>query len=106
MSTVSSRRLSQLGVEEGLNLKNLASMEYINRRRQLLREAHREDPSKPTFEGAQYYMGDEDVSSGVYLAPSLKAHVASEMAKEAAIEKERRKAREARAGKGGAPKKT
>ena len=43
-------------------------------------------------------MGDELGLQGSALVPSLRAHVAAqEMSKEAAIAKERRKAREARA---------
>jgi hypothetical protein len=100
-------RTLQLAVEEGLNIKNLASMEYVQRRRQLLQVAHRDDPAKPSFEGAHLYMGESDDRSGAHLSSALRAHVAAEFGKEAAIEKEKRKAREARNGTGDAkdPKK-
>ena len=81
---------------DGLNLANLSSMEYLNRRRQLLEEAHAKDPDKADFEGAHHFMGEDEVASGALAAPSLRAHVATEFAREAAIEKERRKAREAK----------
>jgi hypothetical protein len=81
---------------DGINIKSSRAFEYINRRRQLLEEAHREDPSRPNFECAHLYMGEEDESSGVHLSSALRAHVASELSKEAAILKERRKAQEAK----------
>ncbi|CAK0892598.1 unnamed protein product, partial [Prorocentrum cordatum] len=81
---------------DGMNLANLTSMEYLNRRRQLLEEAHKTDPDKPNFEGAHHFLGEDDVGAGTLVAPSLRTHVAGEFARDAAIEKERRKAREAR----------
>jgi hypothetical protein len=81
---------------DGLNIQRLASFDCLNRRRQLLEEAHREDPSRPCFEGAHLYMGEDDEASGAHLAPWLRQHVAAQMTKEAAIQKERRKAQEAR----------
>ncbi|CAK0832385.1 unnamed protein product, partial [Prorocentrum cordatum] len=74
---VLSRALSMAHEIDGLNLPNLTCLEYINRRRQLIETAHRDDPG-----------------TGVHVAPSLRAHVATELSKETAIEKERRKARE------------
>ena len=71
-------------------------MEYLNRRRQLIEEAHREDPSRPNFESSHLYMGEDDESSGAHLSAALRAHVATELGREAAIDKERRKAREAK----------
>ena len=90
-------RSLQLGYSvEGLNIKNLHSFEYLNRRRQLLEEAHKQDPKKPDFEGSDYFMGEVDASVGVHVAPSLRQHVAGEFAKQAALDKERRKAKEAK----------
>lgn len=85
---------------DGLNIKKSRAFEYLNRRRQLLEEAHREDPSRPNFESAHLYMGEDDESSGVHLSSALRAHVAAELSKEAAIAKERRKALEARDARG------
>ena len=92
---VLSKALRFAFTHDELNGKNLLSLEYLNRRRQLIREAHREDVSKPSFEGAPHFMGNEYGLHGSGLVPSLRAHVAQEMSKEAAIAKERRKAREA-----------
>jgi len=83
---------------DGLKVKYLHSFEYLNRRRQLLEDAHRTDPSKPDFDGAEFYMGEPAEGSGVLVAPALRSHVAAEFAKQSAIDKERRKAREARGG--------
>ena len=81
---------------DGLNIANLASFEFLIRRRMLLEAAHRDDPERPALEGSHIYMGEEE-GTGVTVTPALRAHVASEMAKEAAIEKEKTKAREAKA---------
>ena len=81
---------------DGLNVANLSSFEFLNRRRMLIEAAHRDDPERPAFEGSHIYMGEEEEGTGVTVTPALRAHVASEMAKEAAIEKEKRKAREAK----------
>ncbi len=42
------------------------------------------------------YRGEDDELGGAHMASSLRAHVAPEMAREAAILKERRKAQEAK----------
>ena len=89
---------SQFGIDvDGLNVKNLVSFQYVNRRRLLLEEAHKDDPAYPVFEGASHYMGDEVSGCGVAIAPTLRAHVAVEMGKDAAIAKERRKVQDTRA---------
>lgn len=43
-------------------------------------------------------MGEVDASVGVQVAPSFRQHVAGEFAKRAALDKERRKARDAKKG--------
>ena len=68
------------------------------RRKQLLEEAHRADPARPCFDGAHHFMGEEDEKGGALVEPTLRAHVAARLSAEAAIDKERRKAREAVAG--------
>ena len=93
---VLSKRLDLAFAHDGLNTQRLSCCEYLNRRRQLIEEAHREDPSRPNFEGAHIFMGEDEEVSGAYMAGALRAHVAAEMGKEAAILKERRKAREAK----------
>ncbi|CAK0841452.1 unnamed protein product [Prorocentrum cordatum] len=72
---------------DGLNIANLSCCEFLNRH----------DPEKPAFEGSHIYMGEDEEGTGVTVTPALWAHVASEMSKEYAIEKEKRKAREAKA---------
>ena len=89
---------------DGANITNFSSFEYVNRRRQLLEEAHREDPAKPCFDGTHYYMGEDEEVPGLQIDSNLKAHIASEFARDAAIAKERRKAKEA-TGKGASGKK-
>jgi len=87
-----------LAVKGGYNIKRGACFEYVNRRRLLLEEAHREDVSKPNFEYAHLYMGEQADQPGAASSSALRAHVAAELAKESAILKEKRKAREAREG--------
>lgn len=94
------RALQLAATEDGLNLKGLVVMEYLNRRRLLLEEAHREDAARPNWEASHLYMGEEEDAPGVAMSAALRAHVAAEMGREAAIMKERRKAREARASGG------
>eukprot|EP00959_Pyramimonas_sp_CCMP1952_P254193 5310156-Pyramimonas_sp.AAC.1 len=47
--------------------------------------------------GSDHYLGISERLGGAQLVPSLRAHVATELSKEAAILKEKREAREARA---------
>ena len=42
------------------------------------------------------FMGEDDEASGTHLSSALRAHVAAELSRETAIQKERRKAQEAR----------
>ena len=87
---------------DGLNVLNLESFELLVRRRQLLKDVHAENPDKPSWEGWEHYLGIAERRGGASIAPALRAHVAAEVGKEAAIAKERRKVREARGGgKGG-----
>eukprot|EP00959_Pyramimonas_sp_CCMP1952_P007912 165714-Pyramimonas_sp.AAC.1 len=55
-----SKALELARAVDGVNLANLTSMEYLNRRRQLLEEARKSDPDKPNFEGAYYFLGEDD----------------------------------------------
>lgn len=90
------RALHLAATVDGLNLRGLVTLEYLNRPRLLLEEAHRDDVSRPSFESAHLYMGEEEELPGAAMSSSLRAHIASELGKEAAILKERRNAREAR----------
>ena len=40
-----------------INVANLACMEVLCRRRQLLAEAHVQNPSAPSYEGSEYFLG-------------------------------------------------
>jgi hypothetical protein len=59
-----------------------------------------ENAASPSWEGASHYLGIEEKKGGAIMVPSLRAFVASELGREAAVMKEKRKARESR-GKGG-----
>lgn len=101
---VLSRFLEIAALKDGLNLRNLSSVEHCLRRLQLIQEAVSEDPLNPSYEGARHFMGGDERRGGAQMAPSLRAFVATELGREAAILKEKRKARENRrehGGKGG-----
>ena len=94
---VLSRALQFAGSVDGLNLTALSSCELMARRIQLIESAVREDALSPSYEGARHFMGVGGGRGGAFVVPSLQAHVAGELGKEAAILKEKRKAREAKA---------
>jgi len=79
-----------------LNLKGLLCMELAWRRLQLHESAVSENPEFPSYEGARHFMGIQQRRASALIAPSFSAHVAQELSKEAAIMKEKRKARESR----------
>ena len=91
------RALQLLATVDGLNVKNLVGAELLLRRITLHEEAVAENPEAPSYEGSDHYLGISERSGGAQTVPSLRAHVATELSKEAAIMKEKRKAREARA---------
>ena len=95
-------RALQFGlVWDRLNLKRCAMAEFLCRRMQLQEDVVAECPTNPTFDGAHHYMGIDDRAGGATMAPSPRAHVSTELAKDASIAKEKRKAREAKGrGKG------
>ena len=86
-------------ITDRLNVKNLVSFELLLRRLQLQESAITESPENPSYEGARHFMGIGERRGGALIAPALSQYVAAELGKEAAILKEKRKAREAR-GKG------
>ena len=90
-----------------LNATNLACMEVLRRRRQLLAEAHAANPAAPTYEGGDYFMGTGLRPGGAIVAPTLTALVSDRLRAEAAILKEKRKLTESRTLRPGAapPKK-
>ena len=88
-------------VWDSYNIGNSAAMEIIARRLQLIEEAVSENPDALSWEGARLHVGLEERRGGALMMPNLRSFVASEMGKEAAILKEKRKAKEAGGGKGG-----
>ena len=87
-----------------LNISNLASMELVVRRKQLIAEAHSHNPSAPSYEGADYWMGTGYRAGGGIVVPSLTEHVSRKLQADSQIMKERRKIQEAKgAGKKGKP---
>ena len=83
-------------VWDGVNMKNTRFAELLLRCMQLLERAVSEDPHNPSYEGAQHFMGSNEVG-GACVAPSLQNFVATELGKQTAILKEKRKSREAKA---------
>ena len=75
-----------------LEVSSLCCFELLARRLQLLEEAYSASPKAPRFDGQQHFMGQG--RKQVAIAPALTAHVAGELRDEAAVAKERRKARE------------
>jgi hypothetical protein len=94
------RTLELAAMRDGLNLRNSNLAELLFRRLQLQEEAVSENPSNPSMEGSEHYLGTEEKRGGALVVPSLKQHVASRLAEEASILKERRKAREVGGGPG------
>jgi hypothetical protein len=98
---VISKTLEIAALYDGLNLKNCMFSEFLLRRLQLQEEAIAEDPTNPSYDGSAHWMGSSDRRGGALVAPALKAFVATELSREAAIMKEKRKAREAKVARGG-----
>ena len=96
---VLSRVLDAAVTYDGLNVANLASFELIVRRKQLLAEAHSYNPSAPSYDGADHFMGTTFRPGGGIVIPVLTEFVSKRMQQESQILKERRKLSEAK-GKG------
>ena len=89
---------------DALNIANLASFELLIRRRQLLADAHAYNPSAPSYEGSDHYMGTSHRPGGAIIVPELVKHVADKLHQESQIMKERRKQSEMKGrGRGGRP---
>ena len=84
-------------IYDRLNVRNLVCMELALRRMQLHESAVALSPQAPSYEGARHFLGVPERRGGAIIAPVLTQYVASQLSSEAAIEKEKRKAREARA---------
>ena len=97
---VTSEMLEMAILHDRLNLFNLQWAELAIRRLQLHESAVAEDPQNPDYQGARHILGVGHRRAGALLAPTLAAHVSAELGREAAIAKERRKAKEARGAQG------
>ena len=86
-----------------LQVCNLAPFELLVRRKQLIAEAHQYNPSSPSYEGAEHWMGNRYKSGGAIIVPAFTDHVAKQL--QAESQKDRRKLAEAKGvGRGrGAP---
>ena len=94
--SILSHVLEKSMVVDQLNVVNLVSMEIIGRRLILLEEAHSVDPGQPSFEGWEHWLGLGERRAGVLIPPELSRFVAKRVGDEAAVAKERRKAKEER----------
>ena len=75
-----------------LDVSSLGCFKLLVRRLQMLEEAYGANPEAPRFNAQWHFMGQG--KKNVAVAPALVAHVAGELRDEAAVAKERRKARE------------
>jgi hypothetical protein len=64
---------------DSLNIANLACMELVCRRRQLLADAHSGSPGAPSYLGAEHYLGETYKMGGGIVVPSLTDHVSKKM---------------------------
>ena len=86
---------------DSLNASNLLSFEVVCRRLQLIEAAHLGDPTAPDYGGSEHFLGHGEQAGGALVAPTLRSHVAAKLKDEAAIQREKRTAREERTlGKG------
>ncbi|CAE7218022.1 unnamed protein product, partial [Symbiodinium necroappetens] len=90
---------------DSLNVCNLACFELLVRRRQLIAEAHSHNPSAPSYEGADYWLGTLHRPGGAVVVPKLTEHVSRKLQADSQFLKERRKLEEAKKqAKGDGPK--
>lgn len=85
---------------DALNIANLASFELLVRRKQLLAEAHAYNPSAPSYEGADHFLGTSYRPGGAIVVPELTEHVSRKLHQESQILKEKRKQAEYKDSKG------
>lgn len=85
---------------DALNVANLACMELVCRRRQLLAEAHSQNPAAPSYLGAEHFLGQTYKAGGGIVTPALAEHVAKRLQQQSQIWKEKRKAEENKKPKG------
>lgn len=76
------------------------------RRRQLIAQAHALNPSSPSYDGADLFLGNQYRAGGGIVVPSLRDYVSKGMQAENLILKERYKLAESKGlGKGNNPQK-
>ncbi len=97
--------LMALACCDQLNLPNLIGVEYLIRRRAVIREAHRLSPSMPDYSSAHHLMGWNRRREAGATHSGLTRFVAEQLRDEAQISKESRKAREERHLRTAKPKK-
>ena len=97
---VLARILDEALCYDSLNVANLACIELVCRRRQLIADAHAAAPGAPSYLGAEHYLGETYKQGGGIVVPALTDHVSRKMQAQAQILKEKRKLAEA-SGKGG-----
>lgn len=85
---------------DALNVANLACMELVCRRRQLLAEAHSQNPAAPSYLGAEHFLGQTYKAGGGIVTPVLAEHVAKRLQQQSQIWKEKREAEENKKSKG------
>ena len=88
--------LEKAAVEDQLNLPKFTSMEIVTRRLTIIGEAHAANPTNPDYTGSDVFLGLGKRRGGALVNPALSAYSATLMRDEAAVAKERRKAREER----------
>ena len=88
---VLSRALDLAISYDSLNVANLASFELLIRRKQLLAEAHAYNPSAPSYEGSDHFLGTSYRPGGAIVVPELTEHVSKKLHQESQILKEKRK---------------
>ena len=70
---------------DGYNVSNSLAFELIVRRKQLLCEAHVGNPSQPSYEASDYFMGTRYRPGGGIVVPSLTEHVSKRMREESQV---------------------
>ena len=86
-----SRLLGYFVVE--VTFQNLQAFEYLQRPSPEVEELLKYVPKRLDFAGSDYFLGEVDAPLGVLVAQSQQLHVAAEFVKQAALDKEWRKAR-------------
>ena len=58
-------------------------------------QAYKENPAAPNYQGSEYFLGRRGrTKDGAMVAPEMKTHVSGKVRRDAAILKEKRKAKE------------